>query len=169
MCADDGPQDWARHRGRLLGRTGGYMRLSEGRTFAFSLTPPSHLLLFKSVKKQNLRQGRGADICREVQTKGENWKTSTEPSCPLPSPRAVGERSQTLLFLKGSRNKGNTLALSGSTEFYFFSSSFNSWKIWPIMSWSPARLQLRGPSYPLQLFLCLQVMETVCCMHTLRK
>lgn len=31
----------------------------------FLPTPPSHLLLFKSAKKQNLRQGRGTDICRE--------------------------------------------------------------------------------------------------------
>lgn len=35
---------------------------------SFLPTPPSHLLLFnseKSLKKQNLRQGRGVDICRE--------------------------------------------------------------------------------------------------------
>lgn len=39
---------------------------------AFLPTPPSHLLLFKSVKKQNLRQGRGTDICR-VNREGDLW------------------------------------------------------------------------------------------------
>lgn len=43
-------------------------------------------------------RGGGTDICREVQAEGENWEreTPTEPSSPLPSPRAVGERSETL-------------------------------------------------------------------------
>lgn len=42
-------------------------------------------------------------------------------------------------------------------HFFFFNSS----KIWPIMSWTPARLQPRGPSCPLQPSRCLPVMGMV--------
>lgn len=49
----------------------------------FLPTPPSHLLLFKSVKKQNLRQGRGTDICREDQTERENCEGETVQHCRL--------------------------------------------------------------------------------------
>lgn len=53
------------------------------------LAPPSHLLLFKSAKKQNLRQGRGGDICRginrerEAASRGEHGLSSFL-SLPLP-------------------------------------------------------------------------------------
>lgn len=45
------------------------------------LAPPSHLLLFKSVKKQNLRQG-GGDICRGIHR--EAVRKRVEHRCPLP-------------------------------------------------------------------------------------
>lgn len=46
------------------------------------LAPPSHLLLFKSAKKQNLRQG-GGDICRGINREAERQRL-TRQSCPLP-------------------------------------------------------------------------------------
>lgn len=68
FSADYGGQDRVQHGGRVLGqflcRRRGHMRLSEGRTFACSATPPSHLL-FRSAKEQNLQEGRGTGICRE--------------------------------------------------------------------------------------------------------
>lgn len=46
------------------------------------LAPPSHLLLFKSAKKQNLRQG-GGDICRGINREAERQRL-TRQSCLLP-------------------------------------------------------------------------------------
>lgn len=46
------------------------------------LAPPSHLLLFKSAKKQNLRQG-GGDICRGIHRVAVRQRL-TRLSCPLP-------------------------------------------------------------------------------------
>lgn len=46
------------------------------------LAPPSHLLPFKSVKKQNLRQG-GGDICRGINREAERQRL-TRQSSPLP-------------------------------------------------------------------------------------
>lgn len=109
-------------------------------------------------------RGGGLISAERNKPRGEKlWggKSSTLLSSPLPSPRAVGERSHA--FLNGKKEtqiREITFALRGSTAIFF-----NSSKIWPIMSWSPARLQPRGPSCPLQLSRCLPVMETVNILH----
>lgn len=124
----------------------------------FLPTPPSHLLLFKSVKKQNLRQGRGADICR-VDREGELNAAVFSPAVP----RAVGGPSVDSPQRTRGRKEGKHIRPPWIYRFFFI---LNSSKIWPIMSWSPARLQPRGPSCLLLLSLCLPVMEMVNTLHS---
>lgn len=80
--------------------------------------------------------------------------------------RAVGERSESALKRKRRRKKGNTFDPLGFTTFFFF---LILRKIWPIMSWTPARLQPRGPSCLLLLFRCLPVMEMVNILHAFKR
>lgn len=82
------PARW-RALGTFLWHRSGYMRLSEGRTLAFF--PRLHLpTSCSNLRGNNLRQGRGGDICR-VNREEELWtKSSTLLWYPLPSPERWG-------------------------------------------------------------------------------
>lgn len=119
----------------------------------FFPTPPSHLL-FKSARKQS-PTGEGG---RYLQSKPGGRSVNEEFNIAAVSPtvpRAVGERSERSLKLRGKKRKRITPGPCGFTPF------FNWWKIWPIMSWTPVRLQPRGPNCPPLPSRCLPVMEMV--------
>lgn len=119
---DHGVQDWMQHGGRILGRflcrRRGYMRLSEGRTFAFfadSTFPTPPVQICEETKSPT---GEG-DWYLQSKPGGRSVReSSTLLSYPLPSPRAVGERSENSLELTRRRKKGNTFDPRGSTAFF---------------------------------------------------
>lgn len=124
----------------------------------FLPTPPSPLL-FKSVKKQNLRQGRGTDICR-VNREGDLWGR-VQHCCLIPyRPPSGGGTIRKFPLTNKETQKGKYVWPPWIYNIFLIRQ-----KIWPIMSWSLARLQPRGPSCPLLLSRCLQVMEMVNILH----
>lgn len=131
----------------------------------FLPTPPSHLLLFKSVKKQNLRQGRGGWYLQSKPGGRSASESSTSLSYPLPSPERWGNDQKVFLNERGDTKREIRPTLLDLQPFFFFILR----KIWPIMSWTPARLQPRGPSCLLLLFRCLPVMEMVNILHAFKR
>lgn len=119
--------------------------------------PPVH----SEKSEEKVDRGGGLISAERKKSKGGNWgNPSTLLSSPCRPPKRWGkDRKHFSNWDKETQIKGIKFALRGSTAISISS------KIWPIMSWSPARLQPRGPSFPLQLSQYLQVMEMVNTLH----
>lgn len=159
-------------QGGFCRRRGGYMRFPDSRTLASSADstfpppplpppPPPPVQICEETKSPDGE--RGGWYLQSIDRGGTYPRESWSIAVLSPTvPPSGGGNDLNIVYKEpwGGRNKGNTIDLlfCGFTVPSFF---VNSSKIWPIMSWSPARLQPRGPSCPPLLSPCLQVMETV--------